>query len=87
MAHYVDDVKNRGLLFKFWGLWTPVQCMTFSIIPEHFQVSFIAAVSFFWVIILSSLSAQSTMEGVDNASSNTEKVNGEGKTSEVYSSN
>ena len=57
MAHYVDDIKNRGLLFKFWGLWTPVQCLTFSIIPEHFRVSFIALVSFFWVIILSSLSA------------------------------
>jgi len=57
MAHYVDDIKNRGLLFKFWGLWTPVQCLTFSVIPEHFRVSFIALVSFFWVIILSSLSA------------------------------
>jgi len=27
------------------------------VIPEHFRVSFIALVSFFWVIILSSLSA------------------------------
>lgn len=62
MAHYVDDVKHQGLLFKFWALWTPVQCLTFSIIPEHFRVSFIALVSFFWVIILSSLSARSNDE-------------------------
>lgn len=25
MIHYVDDIRNRGLLLKFWGLWTPVQ--------------------------------------------------------------
>jgi len=62
MAHYFDDVMHRGLLFKFWGLWTPVQCLTFSVIPEHFRVSFIAMVSFFWVIILSSLSASREME-------------------------
>jgi len=62
MGHYFDDVMHRGLLFKFWGLWTPVQCLTFSVIPEHFRVSFIALVSFFWVIILSSLSASREME-------------------------
>ena len=76
MAHYVDDVTNRGLLFKFWALWTPVQCMTFSIIPEHFRVSFIAAVSFFWVIILSSFSARSNEEDVNGASSNTGDILG-----------
>lgn len=83
MEHYVDDVKNRGLLFKFWGLWTPVQCLTFSVIPEHFRVSFIALVSFFWVIILSSLSAAKD-EGVNTKSSETNvnaplipKVNGD----------
>lgn len=70
MAHYVDDVKNRGLLFKFWALWTPVQCLTFSVIPEHFRVSFIAFVSFFWVIILSSLSSSSKEELTDTVSSN-----------------
>lgn len=90
MAHYVDDVKNRGLLFKFWGLWTPVQCLTFSIIPEHFRVSFIALVSFFWVIILSSLSAAKDA-GIETKSSTTEtivkSVNGEGKAPSVVSEN
>ena len=87
MAHYVDDVKNRGLLFKFWGLWTPVQCLTFSVIPEHFRVSFIALVSFFWVIILSSLSA--ARDGVDTKNSMpvTAEVNGEGKDSTVVTQN
>ena len=75
MEHYVEDIKKRGLLFKFWALWTPVQCMTFSIIPEHFRVSFIALVSFFWVIILSSLSAAKDFVANENTESNV-KVNG-----------
>ena len=79
MAHYVDDVKSRGLLFKFWGLWTPVQCLTFSIIPEHFRVSFIALVSFFWVIILSSISAAKDDVDTKNSTPVTAKVNGEEK--------
>lgn len=77
MEHYVDDIKNRGLLLKFWALWTPVQCLTFSIIPEHFRVSFIALISFFWVIILSSLSA--AKEYATEGSKINTKVNGAGK--------
>lgn len=41
MAPYVDDVKKRGLLFILRGVRAPVQCMTFSTIPQHFRVSFI----------------------------------------------
>ena len=52
---YVDDIKNHGLLKKYFILWGPVQCMTFSIVPEHYRITFIAVVSFFWMIILSSI--------------------------------
>jgi len=55
---YVDDIRNHGLLTKYWLLWGPVQCLTFSIVPEHFRVTFIAAVSFFWLIILSSIASK-----------------------------
>ena len=54
---YADDVMNRGLLLKYWALWTPVQFLTFGVIPQHFRVAFVAAVSFFWVFILSSVAA------------------------------
>jgi hypothetical protein len=57
MQQYVDDIKDRGLLTKYFLLWGPVQSLTFSIVPEHFRITFIACVSFFWVIILSSLSS------------------------------
>mmetsp|Transcript_18553 Transcript_18553/g.28641 ORF Transcript_18553/g.28641 Transcript_18553/m.28641 type:complete len:273 (-) Transcript_18553:199-1017(-) len=50
---YLDDIRNKALLIKYWKIWVPVQCLTFSIIPSHLKVFFIACVSFFWVILLS----------------------------------
>eukprot|EP00746_Dinoflagellata_sp_MGD_P012893 gnl/MRDRNA2_/MRDRNA2_127633_c0_seq1.p1 gnl/MRDRNA2_/MRDRNA2_127633_c0~~gnl/MRDRNA2_/MRDRNA2_127633_c0_seq1.p1 ORF type:complete len:435 (-),score=54.31 gnl/MRDRNA2_/MRDRNA2_127633_c0_seq1:5-1219(-) len=55
LSAYINDVVNHGILQKYWMLWGPVQCLTFSVVPEHLRISFIAAVSFFWTIILSSI--------------------------------
>ena len=55
LANYVDDVLHQGVVFKNWMIFVPVQCLTFSIIPEHFRVSFVACISFFWMILLSSI--------------------------------
>lgn len=59
MRRYLDDIRNHGLLKKYYLLWGPVQCITFSIVPEHWRVTFIAAVSFFWLIILSTIASKS----------------------------
>ena len=58
IRRYINDIRQHGLLIKSWCIWLPVQCITFSIIPEYLRISFIAAVSFFWLIILSSVSAR-----------------------------
>jgi len=58
LEKYASDVKERGLLFKYWGLWIPVQTLNFSVVPTHFRVAFVAVVSFFWMFILSTTSAQ-----------------------------
>lgn len=55
LMNYKDDIVNKGVLTKNWSIFIPVQCLTFSIIPEHFRVSFVAMVSFFWTIILSGI--------------------------------
>ena len=55
---YIEDVKNHGLLKKYFALWGPVQCITFGIVPEHWRVTFIAGVSFFWLIILSTIASK-----------------------------
>jgi hypothetical protein len=57
LEKYVEDVKIRGLLLKYWAVWIPGQTVTFTIIPEHLRIPFVAAVSFFWMFILSSTSA------------------------------
>eukprot|EP00550_Attheya_septentrionalis_P009863 CAMPEP_0198287130 /NCGR_PEP_ID=MMETSP1449-20131203/6041_1 /TAXON_ID=420275 /ORGANISM="Attheya septentrionalis, Strain CCMP2084" /LENGTH=278 /DNA_ID=CAMNT_0043985035 /DNA_START=70 /DNA_END=903 /DNA_ORIENTATION=+ len=48
MGSYLNDIQENGLLKKFWAVWFPVQCLTFSVIPDHLRISFMAAVSFFW---------------------------------------
>ena len=62
IARYKDDVLNNGLLTKYWSLWGPVQCLTFSVIPEHLRIVWIAFVSFFWLIIFSSIAAKGQKE-------------------------
>ena len=58
LRRYVDDIRNHGLLMKYFTLWGPVQCITFGIVPERYRIMFIAVVSFFWLIILSTISSR-----------------------------
>jgi Mpv17 / PMP22 family len=54
---YTNDAVEHNLVFKYWALWTPVQFLTFGVVPEHYRVAFVAAISFFWVFLLSSTSS------------------------------
>jgi len=56
---YVYDIKYQGLLQKFYILWGPVLTLTFAVIPEQWRVTFIALISFFWLIVLSQISSSS----------------------------
>jgi hypothetical protein len=62
LEKYVEDVTTRGLLFKYWTIWIPVQFLTFGVIPPHFRVPFVAAISFFWIFILSTVAADESIE-------------------------
>ena len=55
LRRYLADAR-RDLLWKYWLIWTPTQCLTFSVVPEYLRITFIAGVSFFWLILLSSIS-------------------------------
>lgn len=59
MQKYIADVKEKRLLIKYWSLWIPVSIVNFLFVPEHFRVAFVAAVSFFWMIILSLIANKS----------------------------
>jgi protein Mpv17 len=60
LTKYVDDVRHKGLLTKYWSLWIPVQCLTFGVIPPQFRVAFVGFVSFFWICILSTVVSSSS---------------------------
>ena len=62
MEKYVHDVTTQGLLLKYWGLWTPVNFLTFGVVPMHFRVAFVASISFFWIFILSTTAASESKD-------------------------
>jgi len=55
LKSYFQDCKYNGLWFKNCFVWAPVQSLTFTVIPLHLRVSFIALVSFFWLQLFSSI--------------------------------
>lgn len=62
IKRYIYDVKENNLLKNYWMIWGPTQCITFSLIPEHYRISFIAFIGFFWLLILSSISGKKQVE-------------------------
>jgi protein Mpv17 len=62
LRKYKGDVQERGLLLKYWATWIPAQSINFSVVPQHYRVAFVAFVSFFWMFVLSTTSAQGEEE-------------------------
>lgn len=58
LKQYVNDVLHHGLLLKYYVLWMPVNAMIFTIVPTHWRITVMACVSFFWMIILSTISSR-----------------------------
>ena len=59
---YADHVQNKGILYKYWAIWGPVQTLNFGVIPPHLRVFFVAMVSFFWICLLSTVSSSEAEE-------------------------
>jgi Mpv17 / PMP22 family len=59
---YLHDVEHEHILIKYWSLWIPVKCFTFTLIPCHLRIVFIATISFFWMMILSNASSSSCQD-------------------------
>lgn len=71
LSRLVDDVANKGLLKTYWSIWIPAQTLTFSVVPPHLRVLFVAMVSFCWVTILSSVSSSASSSSSSSSSSAT----------------
>lgn len=58
LEKYLVDVKENNLLWKYWAIWFPAQSVSFSVVPDHLRVAFMASISFFWFILFSTVSSQ-----------------------------
>ena len=58
ISKYIQHISSQQVLFRYWSIWFPVQCLNFAVVPEHLRVPFGAFISFFWVCLLSSIAAQ-----------------------------
>lgn len=56
LQKYWRDICENDLLIKYWTIWVPAQTVSFSVVPDHLRVAFMASISFFWFILFSSVS-------------------------------
>jgi protein Mpv17 len=69
LQKYWRDIQDNSLLTKYWTIWVPAQSVSFSVIPDHLRVAFMASVSFFWFILFSSVSHDESVSAQEEVSS------------------
>ena len=57
---YMHDIMNNNLLTMYWTIWLPAQTISFSVVPDHLRVAFMASISFFWFILFSTVASSSS---------------------------
>lgn len=71
ITKYGTDVRENDLLYKYWLIWFPAQSISFSVVPDHLRVAFMASISFFWFILFSSVQSNTTANPNTNSTSAT----------------
>lgn len=69
LEKYLVDVKENNLLWQYWAIWFPAQTVSFSVVPDHLRVAFMASISFFWFILFSTVSSQGDADDVESSTS------------------
>jgi hypothetical protein len=64
LENYITDIKENQLLLRYWAVWLPAQSFSFSMVPDHLRVAFMALISFFWFIIFSSVASKNDNKAV-----------------------
>lgn len=67
LEQYWSDIRNEGLLLKYWAIWLPAQTISFSCVPDQLRVLFMACISFGWFIVLSSCQSHDNPIATDEA--------------------
>lgn len=69
---YIYDLRHKNLLLTYYAIWFPAGLCSFGLVPDHLRIAFIAFVSFFWLIILSTISSSEKEGDTETSSSMTE---------------
>jgi hypothetical protein len=48
-------LESLTIMIAFWKLWTPAHVITFGFMPDPLRITWVACVSFFWLIMKSVL--------------------------------
>jgi protein Mpv17 len=62
LQKYWNDIQNNSLLQRYWTVWVPAQSISFSVVPDHLRVAWMASISFFWFIMFSTLASKTDEE-------------------------
>lgn len=50
---YKREIKDSCL--ALWKIWVPAQLINFAFVPRHLRIPYVAAVSFGWTVVLSTM--------------------------------
>lgn len=54
---YKEEILNMWMWYS--GVWGPAHMLTFTVIPSHLRISWVASLSLFWLVISSNISNSS----------------------------
>jgi len=67
LQKYVYDMKYTSLMAHFCVIWIPAKFLAFGVVPQHLRIAFFAFISFFWMIILSTIASASADDNVQRS--------------------
>ena len=68
---YKREIKDSCL--ALWKIWVPAQLVNFAFVPRHLRIPYVAAVSFGWTVVLSTMQGRYAKEEEEAASSSVDK--------------
>lgn len=64
MSSAVDKYKReiKDSCLALWKIWVPAQLVNFAFVPRHLRIPYVAAVSFGWTVVLSTMQGRYAKE-------------------------
>lgn len=89
MSSAVDKYKReiKDSCLALWKIWVPAQLVNFAFVPRHLRIPYVAAVSFGWTVVLSTMQGRYAKEEQEQAAAAGSSVGKFGKESQELMAN